>query len=444
MSAAKDDIGQARRRFRASYGARLALDVIFIWILVRFGQTGAALWIAAGHFAVSALWAALVEIDAGIIRREGLRFFRIAMDLFLYTLAIHLTGGIGSFAVLAYLGMVALTSLYTTNRYGIFAIVASLVLYNAMIVLLHLGVLTPVNILAAGRAVAGGIPLASVLLSNFLLLFLAVIINIIVHTNYRDLQVERNALRERNRIIELELSLARKIQESMIPAHLPGGYISSLYRPMDKVGGDFFDCMVLPGSDRIGIFLSDVTGHGVPAALITSMIKTAIIRAGDRIADPRELLFYLNGVLYNQTADNFVTAFYGIYDPGERSILFANAGHPSPWIISREAIGPLHDLRSTVLAIYPNERLRGSPLCFANSEATLATGSKLLLYTDGLPETRPVDGKDFFGEGRMMDVFRELAASPGEVFLPRLWESLVRYRKSESFEDDVCLVCVDV
>ena len=104
------------------------------------------------------------------------------------------------------------------------------------------------------------------------------------------LQEERNQLLEKSRLVSRELEIARKIQQSSIPQKTPSRRIASLYRPMEEVGGDFFDFIPFREEGQIGVFLSDVSGHGVPAALITSMIKSSISQAATLRKNPAELL----------------------------------------------------------------------------------------------------------------------------------------------------------
>ena len=142
-----------------------------------------------------------------------------------------------------------------------------------------------------------------------------------------ELVTERNELKVKNEAIEAQLDLARKIQMKLVPSSVPDKRIAFFYKPMEKVGGDFFDFIKLPSPDKIGLFISDVSGHGVPAALITSMLKGAILQRDDLLEDPASLLMNLNEFLISQSGGNFVTALYGIYNFSDRTFSYANAGH---------------------------------------------------------------------------------------------------------------------
>ncbi len=159
-----------------------------------------------------------------------------------------------------------------------------------------------------------------------------------VQERTRELNEERDRLKLRNDTIEEELAMARKIQQQLVPDASPVPYLHAIYKSMESVGGDFFDFIRFRDSRRLGIFISDVTGHGVPAALITSMIKSMILQAGSHRADPAEFLSYLNGLLVHRTGGNFVTAFYGVFDPDRRTITYSNAGHYPPYLADGDGV----------------------------------------------------------------------------------------------------------
>lgn len=261
----------------------------------------------------------------------------------------------------------------------------------------------------------------------------------------RELEIERNKLQARNTEIEREINMARMIQEHLIPSTSPWNSICSLYRAMRAVGGDFFDFIQFRDQDRIGIFLSDVTGHGVPAAFITSMIKTIILQAGERKNNPSELLQYINEVIFSQTGDNFITAFYCVYDASARTLRYANAGHNYPYIITPGGVSELRGSSSLPIGIMDNELMIQEGKAYVTNEVTLPSGGKLFMYTDGLSEASPVKGHQLmFEENGLAEALRQLAALPCGGFVDQLFKRLVQYRGSDSFEDDVCIICLEI
>ncbi|MDX1960590.1 MAG: PP2C family protein-serine/threonine phosphatase [Leptospiraceae bacterium] len=265
-----------------------------------------------------------------------------------------------------------------------------------------------------------------------------------IFKNQLDLKTEKNKLQQQNIIMQSDINLARKIQTQLIPKLSSNKNISTIYKPMIEVGGDLFDVIEFNDSKKIGIFISDVSGHGVAAAFITSMIKTIILQAKEKLSNPANLLFYMNEILQSQIAGNFVTVFYGIYNPDDRSILYSSAGHNQPYIITPNKVTQLQKGQNTALAMFPNKMLELSNKKFTNFTDILEPDSKLLLYTDGLVEARPIDSNIFFEYANMEQIFIENHKYPCDVFLDNVMKELSAFRKSDQFDDDICLICLDV
>lgn len=259
-----------------------------------------------------------------------------------------------------------------------------------------------------------------------------------------ELQIERNELRKRMNIMNDELDMARIIQQKLIPSGTPNVNIFSLYKPMEAVGGDFMEFIKFNDEKKIGIFISDVSGHGVPAALITSMIKSTIQESKRIYSDPSLMLLHLNEVLGTHTEEVFVTAFYGIYNTNNRSLLYSNAGHHPPVVILKNKVTTLSRSRSVPLAIMNNLDMIETGNVYSNSRATLPKNSKILFYTDGLVEARHIDKKGLdFGQNfdsRLLDLKKYSSKDFTEI----LFRELIKFRGSDSFDDDICIICMDI
>ena len=182
-----------------------------------------------------------------------------------------------------------------------------------------------------------------------------------------ELERERNNLKEKNESMERDLQMAKLIHGQLMPSKTPGDFIHSFYKPMDMVGGDFYDFIHFRDPDKLGIFISDVSGHGLAAAFITSMVKTIILQSGEKKLNPADLLSFINEILYNQVGGNFVTAFYGIYDKKTRMLTFANAGHNPPYVISPDdKVEYLNGHKTVPLAIMDNDSLKKRGKIFKN------------------------------------------------------------------------------
>ncbi len=257
-------------------------------------------------------------------------------------------------------------------------------------------------------------------------------------------------LRRRNEIMERDLDMARAIQKCFIPDKSPAPYISFHYKPMEKVGGDFFDFIRFADHDRIGIFISDVSGHGVPAAFITAMIKSSILRFSANESNPSRVLEMLNDLLIDQSADNFVTTFYGCYEPDTREFVYSSAGHNPPYIIQTDRIECLRiKSKAPPLAVLNNIELREMKNGFINETVILEKGSKIVLYTDGFTEASNINDrhnrieKDFKSEF-LVNSFRTHFNKPAGLFIEGIYKDLVDFRGCDDFEDDVCIICMDI
>lgn len=259
-----------------------------------------------------------------------------------------------------------------------------------------------------------------------------------------ELQTERNELKNRITIMNDELEMARLIQQKLIPEERPNNFIYSLYKPMEAVGGDLLDFIRFNDKNKIGIFVSDVAGHGVPAALITSMIKSSILESERYSSNPAQLLTHLNKILADQTNESFVTAFYGIYDNATRSIVYSNAGHHNPAVIFKNRIVTLDRAKSIPLAVLNNDEMTQSGQAYRNSRAILPVRSKILFYTDGLVEARNLNNRSIDFSRSFNERILKLKKLDSKEFIETLYGELTLFRGSESFDDDICIICVDI
>ncbi|HON15656.1 MAG TPA: PP2C family protein-serine/threonine phosphatase [Spirochaetota bacterium] len=260
-----------------------------------------------------------------------------------------------------------------------------------------------------------------------------------------ELERERNNLKEKNESMERDLQMAKLIHGQLMPSKTPGDFIHSFYKPMDMVGGDFYDFIHFRDPDKLGIFISDVSGHGLAAAFITSMVKTIILQSGEKKLNPADLLSFINEILYNQVGGNFVTAFYGIYDKKTRKLTFANAGHNPPYVISPDGkVEYLNGHKTVPLAIMDNDSLKKRGKIFKNSEIILKPNTKLLLYTDGFIECQPFNNHKLSFEEKLREIIDKIKHEKPDAFIQNIYKDLTEFRGCESFEDDVCLICMDI
>ncbi len=191
--------------------------------------------------------------------------------------------------------------------------------------------------------------------------------------------------------IQKELEIAEQIQASILPRDVPrraGLEIAARYLPMSAVAGDFYDFLTFE-RNHLGILIADVTGHGVPAALIASMLKVAFASQSAHAHDPARVLTGLNQALCGKFEEHFVTAAYLYVDLDARIVRYAGAGHP-PLLFSNRANGNARPIEQNglFLGMFPEAE-------YSAIEMQLQAGDRFVLYTDGLPESKNVTSEEF-------------------------------------------------
>ncbi len=254
---------------------------------------------------------------------------------------------------------------------------------------------------------------------------------------YRDLKLAQEKLLARERL-ETELALARKIQEGLLPRQLPElehWRMAALWKPALEVSGDFYDFLPLPGG-ALGLVIGDVTGKGMPAALVMATTRSVIrsVAYGQPgLRSPGELLAQINDLLCPDMPPNmFVTCLMAVLDPAGGGLVFANAGHNPPYLRCAAGVRELR-ARGMPLGLLPG-------MAYEVQEAALAPGDSLLAYSDGLVEAHNPQGQ-MFGGPRL----EGLLDSPlqGEDLFGLLLGELARFTGEAWLqEDDVTLVAL--
>lgn len=215
---------------------------------------------------------------------------------------------------------------------------------------------------------------------------------------------------ERERL-EKELQLARGIQQSFLPKRvpdIPGWELGARWEPAREVGGDFYDCFVLPG-DRMGIVLGDVADKGMPAALYMTVVITLIKAAVQDDDSPAEVMAKVNDVLAaNSEGGMFVTLFYAVFSHQDSEFMYANAGHAPPYLIHNQA-AELISLGRTGMALGVEQGARVEQVAIR-----MDSGDYLVVYTDGVTEAGSPQG-EIFGEERLVDVLTQTIQSLDEL-----------------------------
>jgi sigma-B regulation protein RsbU (phosphoserine phosphatase) len=251
------------------------------------------------------------------------------------------------------------------------------------------------------------------------------------------LRETRETLERQLATIRSELETAREIQLSILPNGVPevtGLDMAARYLPMTSVAGDFYDFLVID-KNRTGVLVADVSGHGMPAALIAAMLKVVFTAQADRACDPAAVLKGLNRALCGKFQRHYVTAAYAMIDTANRSVRYAGAGHP-PLLMRERLTG---DVRSVV----ENGILVGfqPEAAYSSVEIPFGEGDWLLLYTDGISEMKN-PAEEEFGEERLKQFLQDHTETDAATCADRLLDRLKVWRGSQEQDDDVTLLAV--
>ena len=259
-------------------------------------------------------------------------------------------------------------------------------------------------------------------------------------------------LRRRSTEMETDLRMARQVQEAFInraPPAFPRGApletsalrFTHRYIPTTTLGGDFFDFLQLSDT-KCGVLVCDVMGHGVRAGLLTALIRGVVEEMGHRAGDPGHVLHEVNHSLMpivEQTGQPvFASAFFGVIDTAEGTLVYGNAGHPAPLV--------RHGRSNRISRLAPKNPEPAAGLIanfvYTNHRCEFRPGDVFLGYTDGILEASNASGM-MFGERRLHEILADTHDLSGSQVSDRLLREVQSHSGRSEFEDDVCLVVIE-
>jgi sigma-B regulation protein RsbU (phosphoserine phosphatase) len=250
----------------------------------------------------------------------------------------------------------------------------------------------------------------------------------------------RQQLADQLLTIQKELAMAREIQLSIMPTLIPsiqGLDIAARYSPMTSVAGDFYDFMPVDGK-RLGVFVADVSGHGVPAALVASMLKIALASQALNASDPAKVLTGLNRALCGKFQGHYVTAAYLFIDLEKQTICYAGAAHP-PMLLGNGTAGGTREVieNGLFLGMFPHAT-------YSSIDVPVTVGDRAVLCTDGIPETTNA-AEEQFGQERIQQFMETSSAVSCDQFCDDFLAELLRWSErppDAEQEDDITLVVI--
>jgi serine phosphatase RsbU (regulator of sigma subunit) len=240
--------------------------------------------------------------------------------------------------------------------------------------------------------------------------------------------------------VEEELRLAGAIQASFLPLEIPrfpGWQVAVTLRPAGETSGDFFDLIPLPDG-RVGLVIADVLDKGIGAALYMALSRTLLrtyAMSGELL--PEAVVAAANERILADTSSNlFVTAFYGVLDPGSGRLTYCNAGHNPPYLVRGAETILVQELVRTGIPIGVERNFR-----WGQSALTIQPGDLLILYTDGIPEAQNQDG-EFFTARQLLEAIKQDPDRSAEAMQARILERIDRFVGEAAQADDITLMLI--
>jgi sigma-B regulation protein RsbU (phosphoserine phosphatase) len=266
--------------------------------------------------------------------------------------------------------------------------------------------------------------------TNFLEAITNIILVAIENKKLAKRELERESFRK-------EMEIARQVQQFLFPKNLPKTNqleIAAAYQPHHEVGGDYYDYIPID-KDQFMVCIADVSGKGVPAALLMSNFQASLRTLLKKTSDLLEIIHYLNDqIRENGNGEIFITFFGAIYNTNTHTLRYVNCGHnPSVLYIPETQQTSLLEVGTTVLGMF-------NPLPFISmEELNNLSNFSLFNYTDGITETQNADNEEF-GIQRYIDLVTMHQNKEISVFNDTVIEELTKFKGEKTFKDDLTLL----
>ncbi|HPV43484.1 MAG TPA: SpoIIE family protein phosphatase [Spirochaetota bacterium] len=248
------------------------------------------------------------------------------------------------------------------------------------------------------------------------------------------------SLRSRDEQIQKQLDMASVIQRSILPGKIDDWNelkFAVRYIAMEKIGGDFYDVHLLK-DDKIGVMIADVSGHGIPAALVTTMAKMSFGNAGSKYDSPKKIFQEMNqNILDHVKTQDYMTCFMLAIDD-DYNMVYSNASHQKAILLSHE--GSIELLDTNGLFIGAIEEARES---YDEKKTKLEYGDRVILYTDGIPEAINEERVEYSNR-RLEEAIRRYQSLPAEEFAEAIINDVRQFMGGAQLVDDITLLVVEL
>jgi len=265
-------------------------------------------------------------------------------------------------------------------------------------------------------------------------------LNQIVAERTQKLRQANDELLARDAEVNYYMKAAARLQKRLIlpqsPPDWPEVSWGIHYSPLDPLGGDLYG-FARPDEDHLGVLIADASGHGIPAAMVAILARSAFAETSRSTIHPGEVLAEMNARLQDMTDERFVTAFYGVLNRRTRRFAYANAGHPFPiWYSAKHKTCLDLSARGFLLGVMPEE-------IYSERFVELEPGDRLAMFTDGVPDCRDERGESF-GQERVKSMFERVAERTASEMTEGFVEELKHFQGTAKTSDDVTLVIAEI
>jgi sigma-B regulation protein RsbU (phosphoserine phosphatase) len=262
----------------------------------------------------------------------------------------------------------------------------------------------------------------------------------------KEVMTANRELVEKQQRLDEDLQAAAGIQQSLLPKLLPTTAAFDMawkYIPSEAIGGDIFNVFPLDGDgERLAFYMLDVSGHGVPSALVTVSVSQSlqplsgwIIKNKNNIASPGEVLTALDREYPLERFDKYFTMVYGILDAGKGVLTYSGAGHPPPVHLHERSPYDLLDKGGPIIGL-------GGRVPFEEEAVSLTVGDKVIIYTDGISECQDAQGS-FYGEQRFYQLLETMKKKPIAVMMEEIVKDIGTFLSGVKPQDDITILGIE-